>query len=507
MRKVVVGFVVIGVLLSLAACANGPAMPTTTPISLAVTVTPRPRPTRLPTRTPAPLPTRTPAEPSPSPAMPTPVAATPTAAAADLVSRLDDQLARRTVRDFLDRLAAGRLTDALHLYLTDEALAGEPGRLLSQLASSGTRLTSITFLKFLWATDTTYEAGAELRWAESDIGGPATQSLELVIAYQRGLWLIDDVTLGKLQAIAPTSTPRAATSTKRRQPQPKGRLVFQVSSGGDIYTINADGSGLRRLTDGLDPAWSPDHGQRIAFTRWRHPWGLYLIRPDGTGEERVADGILLKEVAWSPDGSRLAVTINYSSNEPITICFFGFCFTLPPFSFGQIWTIDLETHAFLNLPLDDEAVHAPAWSPTEERIVYAGDRGLSWIDLDDMDKGIFAGGSAWDTSPTFSPDGTKIAFMGRAHDRWEIFIMNADGSGRKRLTHSEPRLKDPPSNVAPAWSPNGNYLAFLSNRDGPWRIYVMKADGTQQRPMFGDALDKLGFRYEWATERVISWSE
>jgi Tol biopolymer transport system component len=156
--------------------------------------------------------------------------------------------------------------------------------------------------------------------------------------------------------------------------------------------------------------------------------------------------------------------------------------------------------------LDDRAVHAPTWSPTEERIVYAGDRGLAWIDLDSMEKGRFEGGSVWDTSPTFSPNGQRIAFMGRVHNRWEIFVMNANGTERQQLTHSDPKLKEPPSNVAPAWSPDGQHIAFLSNRDGPWRIYVMNADGSRQRPMFGDKLDSLGIRYEWATERVISWT-
>ena len=159
----------------------------------------------------------------------------------------------------------------------------------------------------------------------------------------------------------------------------------------------------------------------------------------------------------------------------------------------------------LNLPLDDKAVHAPTWSPTGERIVYAGDRGLAWIDLDTMENGRFEGGSVWDTSPAFSPDGRRIAFMGRVHDQWEIFVMNADASGRRQLTHGDSQSESPLSSVAPAWSPDGEQIAFLSNRDGPWRIYVMSAGGTHQRPMFGDALDDLGIRYEWATERVISW--
>lgn len=71
-------------------------------------------------------------------------------------------------------------------------------------------------------------------------------------------------------------------------PQLGGSLVFQAASGGDIYVMNADGTGLRRLTDGLDPAWSSD-GQRIAFTRWREPRGLYVI--NNMDKRKLATGL------------------------------------------------------------------------------------------------------------------------------------------------------------------------------------------------------------------------
>jgi hypothetical protein len=507
-RKLAFLLLVAGLLFGLGACASGFPTPTSTAIPLAATATPSPRPTRSAATATA---TRILSSPPPGTKTPNSVGSEmPTPAGTTSLSQLDDMLAQRSAQGFLDRLVRGEAVGAFRLYLTDQAGAGEATRYLAGFTGTGSRLLDATLLDFRRATAASYEARVLLRWAASDSIGSATQTMTLYLANQRGLWLIDDITLGDRQTSTPAPT-RKPSSGRQPAPPLEGRLVFQASSGGNIYIIHADGTGLRRLTDGLDPAWAPmppdggTGGDRIAFTRWRIPRGVYLINADGGGEERVVDGNRLKEVAWSPDASRLAFTINYGSDEPIEICFFGFCLTIPPFSVGQIWTADLETGEFLNLPLDDKAVHAPTWSPSGERIVYAGDRGLAWIDLDTMEKGRFEGGSVWDTSPAFSPDGRQIAFMGRVHDQWEVFVMNADASGRRQLTHGDSPSEGPASSVAPAWSPDGEQIAFLSNRDGPWRVYVMSADGTHQRPMFADALDHLGIRYEWATERVISW--
>jgi TolB protein len=76
-----------------------------------------------------------------------------------------------------------------------------------------------------------------------------------------------------------------------------------------------------------------------------------------------------------------------------------------------------------------------------------------------------------DSNPVWSPDGRRIAF----ESNWQLWVMNADGSGQLRLTRTRTR------NLAPSWSPDGRKIAFESKRDGQAEIYVMNPDGSGQR--------------------------
>src|SRR5919109_161189 len=79
---------------------------------------------------------------------------------------------------------------------------------------------------------------------------------------------------------------------------------------------------------------------------------------------------------------------------------------------------------------------------------------------------------AFDTDPSWSPDGTKIAFSSnREDDNSEIYIMNSDGSGQTRLTDNSA------DDFSPSWSPDGEKIAFVTDRDnGNFDIYIMNAD-------------------------------
>ena len=82
-----------------------------------------------------------------------------------------------------------------------------------------------------------------------------------------------------------------------------------------------------------------------------------------------------------------------------------------------------------------------------------------------------------DSEPVWSPDGRTIAFVSDRSDNLDIFVMSADGTNVRQLTDHEY------DDYSPTWSPDGSKIAFISDRDGGWQeseLYVMNADGTEQ---------------------------
>jgi dipeptidyl aminopeptidase/acylaminoacyl peptidase len=92
--------------------------------------------------------------------------------------------------------------------------------------------------------------------------------------------------------------------------------------------------------------------------------------------------------------------------------------------------------------------------------------------------------------PSWSPDGTKIAFHGNDCNL-EIFVMNADGSNPTVLTCNPAHESDP------SWSPDGTKIAFESDRDGNGEIYTMNADGSGQTRLTNNGA--RDFQPDWAS--------
>jgi hypothetical protein len=316
----------------------------------------------------------------------------------------------------------------------------------------------------------------------------------------------------------PEPTKRPATSKPTAAPELTGKLVFQTTLGRDFYVIDVGGDAkgkhdLLRITDGIDPVWSPD-GQQIAFTRWREPRGVWVV--SDTGERRVFDWVEARWPSWSPDGEQILFSRQHGGKEEKEICFWGRCFTIPAQPYWKLGIIDAGDGAFAEPPGPDIA-QAPSWSPDGEWIVYAGEKGLVVQDLAGENPTQITDATR-DTGPVWSPDGKQVAFTRSQHDHWEVYVLtypdgpHAGGGNLTRLTKTPERPDGQPrSSAAPAWSPDGKHLAFLTDRTGKWEIWVTAAPGNAAgggtRPMFASELEGLTLEYSFGGERALSWTQ
>jgi Tol biopolymer transport system component len=185
----------------------------------------------------------------------------------------------------------------------------------------------------------------------------------------------------------------------------EGRIVFDDFE--DVFVMEASGAGIRpvaaRAGPEFDASWAPD-GRWIAYRDSRRGINendeIYVARADGSGVRNVT-----RHPAndWGPDWSPDGRTIVFNSDRD---------------------------------------------GPMGGYLVSPDGSDLRRIDAD-----------AWIEYPSFSPDGTKIAFMGHGEGDYDIYVADLGTGDTTRLTRS------PGSDGWPVWSPDGSTIAFASERD------------------------------------------
>src|SRR5687768_12962029 len=111
----------------------------------------------------------------------------------------------------------------------------------------------------------------------------------------------------------------------------------------------------------------------------------------------------------------------------------------------------------------------------EGRLTFSAEGDVWVMNADGSGRRRLTSDPEMDFDPSWSPDGSRIAFRSHRDGDEEVYVMAADGSGQRNLSDS------PTSDHSPSWSPDGTMIAFASDRDGdPNEIYVMDADGSNQ---------------------------
>jgi TolB protein len=239
------------------------------------------------------------------------------------------------------------------------------------------------------------------------------------------------------------------------------------------------------------PAFSPD-GEWLALNGTKpEQMNLFIVRPSGADLKRITDFLEDKLPSWSPDSAGVVLaTTRDQPGRPKRLYVIDDVISKVRSQKGRLLASD-------GRPIQGEyATWMPDW-----RIVYQG----CDYTVTPQECGLFiipAGGGPFqqltdhgqDTAP--AGYGPKIAFMSDRDGNWEIYVVNDDGSGLKRLTNNGSH------DGLPTWSPDGKAIAFVSNRDGAWAVWVMSPDGSNQVKLFdiGDG----GLASEWHNER-ISW--
>jgi TolB protein len=248
---------------------------------------------------------------------------------------------------------------------------------------------------------------------------------------------------------------------------PRDKILYYTLDA-TVRVVNPDGTGDTGLGQGHSPAWSPD-ARKIVFVG--NPEGfetslIYSMNADGSGRTRLSDGFQDFQPSYSPDGSRI------------------------------VFVSEREDADFA--PGDDRR--------TASRLYLMSADGSS-------ERKLFNSGLLGEQNPVFSPDGARVAFVGKTLTAggavaYNVYVVNADGTGLRALTDYEGFAIDPGDAIT--FTRDGRNVVYSVGRDlhsvglaGVPAVRPVNLTGTNDREEFSPSCSPDGTRVAYASEDGI----
>ena len=274
-------------------------------------------------------------------------------------------------------------------------------------------------------------------------------------------------------ATSGTATGETATGATPVTDDGEGVLVFSSQRDGDfdIYASALDSSGRVLLTPGASdeggPRFSPDGSQIVYYGNEDGDFEIYVMDSDGGNVTQLTDNDVADLYpSWSRDGTKIAFTEEVDAD-------------------AEVFAMNADGSEQTQLTENDVEDRYPTWSPDGTEIAFStaatGGYEIALMNADGSDVRSLTDNEADDDAPDWSPDRSLLVFSSnRNGGNFDIWTMTPEGDDPSRLATASRE------DAIPRWVGDGSRIVFDSNRDGDFEIFLMNADGSGQTQLTDD---------------------